>query len=163
MRFEEMPKIFGADTRKVEVCTADELKDAGVIFTSYGIMPGETVEFPANRTDIVVVKQPGQRVRQDGTRNMQYFASITKINTSGVRKPDWISMGSLVRRDANQEPVDAVSKEMLQYQDIEGRLQHLVGKKITCTGRETRTQRQFVNGVSTGKNEERPTNIYAFA
>lgn len=163
MKFEEMPKIFGADIRKVEVCNAADLKNAGAIFTSYGIQPGETVEIPQNREDVVVVKQASSRTRADGTRNLQYMMSVVKTNSAGVKKNDWLSLGSLVRRDANQEPIDEIAKAMLDFDNIEDRIQNCLGKKITCKGRETRIQQEFLNGVRTGNTVERPVAIYAWA
>lgn len=162
MRYEEMPKLFGADTYKVEICNAEDLKNAGQIFTSYGISVGETVEVPATREECVIVKQPSRNLRQDGTRNMQYFLSVTRV-INGNRKNGWLSMGSLVRQDANQEPIDKVSAEMLQFDNIEDRVQKLVGKKITCKTRENRQAPEFLNRVRTGNIIERPTNIYEWA
>lgn len=162
MKFSEMPKLFGADTRKVEECTTEDLKNAGQIFTSYGLQPGETVEIPANRSDIVTVRQPNRRVNANGERTFQYFMSVLKTS-NGKTKTDWLSLGSVVRRDANQEPIDEVAKDMLEFDNIEDRIQAMLGKKITCKGRENRTQTEFVNNVRTGKTVDRPTNIYAWA
>lgn len=158
MKFTDMPKIFGADTRKVEECSAADLQNAGQVFTSYGINVGETVEIPSNRNEIVVVRQPNRQVTANGERTFQYFMSINKNG-----KATWLSLGSLVRRDANQEPVDEVSKAMLEYDNIESRIQACLGKKITCKGRENRIQPEFVNRVRTGNTVEKPTNIYAWA
>lgn len=163
MKIEDMPKLFGADTRKVEVCTKEDLKEAGQVFTSYGLMPGETAEVPSVRDEVVVTKQPSSRVRADGTRSLQYFMSIVKTNSAGVKKNDWLSLGSVIRQDANREPIDAVSKDMLQFDNIEDRVQAMLGRKITCTGREKRFQPEFLNNVRTGNVVERPTNIYAWA
>lgn len=162
MRLDEMPKIFGADTRKVEQCSAEDLKNAGQIFTSYGIQPGETISVPSNREDIVTVRQPNRQVNANGERTFQYFMSVLKTTKAGEKK-DWLSLGSVVRRDANQEPIDEVAKEMLQFDNIEDRIQHMLGRKIVCKGREPRTQPVFVNRVNTGKTEDRPVNIYEWA
>lgn len=162
MRLDEMPKIFGADTRKVEQCSAEDLKNAGQIFTSYCIQPGETISVPSNRKDIVTVRQPNRQVNANGERTFQYFMSVFKTTKAGEKK-DWLSLGSVVRRDANQEPIDEVAKEMLQFDNIEDRIQHMLGRKIVCKGREPRTQPVFVNRVNTGKTEDRPVNIYEWA
>lgn len=163
MKIDEMPKIFGADTRKVEVCTTEDLKEAGQVFTSYGIGTGESVKVPQTRDEVVVVKQPNRRVNANGERTLQYFMSIERTTAAGVKKNDWLSLGSLIRRDANQEPVDEVAKLCLQYDNIEDRINAILGKTITCKGRENRLSPKFVNNRNTGEVEERPTAIYAFA
>jgi hypothetical protein len=119
------PSISGSATRKPVAVNAEALKTSGIPFASYGIALNETIEFPDSWDDSVLYQQP---VRP-GSNAMQTLVGVLRNG-----KPSYISMGTLRRLDAHNEPTCPFTAEMAKMDNDYERLEALFGKKIKCTG-----------------------------
>lgn len=98
----KLPILFGEKNRPSEVVTnLDDLKVEGQAFESYSPKAGAIYRFPA-LNDAVIKKQP---VQEGGTA-MQFLIGC-EMSTDGGNTfvPAWLSINSLAKRDAKQNPV----------------------------------------------------------
>lgn len=139
VNFNELPQLPQSDRRPVTRVSIDQIKTTGVVFATFGMQVGDVIEFPAYDDKLVVVSQP---VRQ-GSTAMQYLVGV---NRNG--KPDYLSLGVLTRSDINRVPSCDFTKQMVEMNNNEERLQFLAGKKITC--KETKTIKTQAFDQTTG-------------
>ena len=135
--------IFGADKRPATEVSIENLKDAGVAFVGYGMRVGETVTFPSV-TNMVIKEQ----LTREGGSNKQYLVSVEKTTSDGKVFPTFISLGSLVRTNAEtREPVSPFAGEMVELGNHEARVRHLAGKTITAKSEIDTRVPKFVQGT----------------
>ena len=128
-KVKDLPSISGSNRRPAnEVSNLQELKNSGIAFATYGIRKGDTIEFADTMDDIQAFKQP---VRENGTA-MQTLVVVTRNG-----KTDYLSLGTLRKQDIDRQYTCDFTKEMGELNNDYERLQHLVGRKITCN--ETKT------------------------
>lgn len=128
-KVKDLPSISGSNRRPAnEVSNLQELKNSGIAFATYGIRKGDTIEFADTMDDIQAFQQP---VRENGTA-MQTLVVVTRNG-----KTDYLSLGTLRKQDIDRQYTCDFTKEMGELNNDYERLQHLVGRKITCN--ETKT------------------------
>lgn len=128
-KVKDLPSISGSNRRPAnEVSNLQELKNSGIAFATYGIRKGDTIEFADTMEDIQAFQQP---VRENGTA-MQTLVVVTRNG-----KTDYLSLGTLRKQDIDRQYTCDFTKEMGELNNDYERLQHLVGRKITCN--ETKT------------------------
>jgi hypothetical protein len=128
-KVKDLPSISGSNRRPAnEVSNLQELKNSGIAFATYGIRKGDTIEFADTMEDIQAFQQP---VRENGTA-MQTLVVVTRNG-----KTDYLSLGTLRKQDVDRQYTCDFTKEMGELNNDYERLQHLVGRKITCN--ETKT------------------------
>lgn len=128
-KVKDLPSISGSNRRPAnEVSNLQELKNSGIAFATYGIRKGDTIEFADTMDDIQAFQQP---VRENGTA-MQTLVVVTRNG-----KTDYLSLGTLRKQDVDRQYTCDFTKEMGELNNDYERLQHLVGRKITCN--ETKT------------------------
>lgn len=98
----KLPILFGEKNRPSEVVTnMDDLKVEGQAFESYSPKAGAIYRFPIFK-DALVKKQP---VQEGGTA-MQFLIGCEMSTDDGKTfVPAWLSLNSLAKRDAKQNPV----------------------------------------------------------
>lgn len=123
-KVKDLPSISGSNRRPAnEVSNLQELKNSGIAFATYGIRKGDTIEFADTMDDIQAFQQP---VRENGTA-MQTLVVVTRNG-----KTDYLSLGTLRKQDIDRQYTCDFTKEMGELNNDYERLQHLVGRKITC-------------------------------
>lgn len=128
-KVKDLPSISGSNRRPAnEVSNLQELKNSGIAFATYGIRKGDIIEFADTMEDIQAFQQP---VRENGTA-MQTLVVVTRNG-----KTDYLSLGTLRKQDVDRQYTCDFTKEMGELNNDYERLQHLVGRKITCN--ETKT------------------------
>lgn len=154
---EQIP-VFGSRARVPQPLSVETLKTTGETFISYGINQGETIEFPDNASEVVAVEQPIRANNPDGPKQR-----LIQVLRNG--KYSWLSLGVLNRTDYNREPTCAFCAEMNELPNDYARIEHLYGKKITCTGKVDKPFQAFDRQTGTridGKSEMRPTAIIEY-
>lgn len=145
---EEMPVIPERNGRKVLEATFDELKTAGIAFSSFGLSKDDVITFPAVE-DMIVRKQS---VRQNSNA-MQWLVSVTRNG-----KPSWLSTGSL-RRTAKDMATSCNFVAHMNSKDFNNdcdRLKYLAGKTIKVTEMKNMETYKFDNdGTRTSETEVR--------
>jgi hypothetical protein len=150
--------VFNSRTRKPEPLSLETLKTTGETFVTYGINTGDVVEFPDNAAEVVAVEQPIRANNPDGPKQR-----LLQVLKNG--KYSWLSLGVLNRTDYNREPTCPFCAEMNELPNDFARIEHLYGKKITCTGRVEKPFQKFdrQTGVRVdGQSEMRPTAVIEY-
>lgn len=120
----ELPSISGSNRRPAnEVSDLQDLKNSGIPFATYGIRPGDEIEFADTMEDVQAFQQP---VRENGTA-MQTLVVVTRNH-----KTDYLSLGTLRKQDAKGNYTCPFTQEIGSLDNDYERLTHLVGRKIKC-------------------------------
>lgn len=154
----EQIAVFGSRTRQPQPLSIETLKTTGETFVSYGINQGEVIEFPDNATEVVAVEQP---IRVNDERSPKQ--RLIQVLRNG--KYSWLSLGVLNRTDYNREPTCAFCAEMNELPNDLARIEHLYGKKITCTGKVEKPFQKFDRQTGArieGQSEMRPTAVIEY-
>ena len=154
---EQIP-VFNSRTRKPEPLSIETLKTTGETFVTYGIQQGDVIEFPDNAAEVVAVEQPIRANNPEGPKQR-----LLQVLKNG--KYSWLSLGVLNRTDYNGEPTCKFCEEMNELPNDLARIEHLYGKKITCTTRVEKPFQKFdrQTGVRVdGQSENRSTPIIEY-
>lgn len=135
--FAEM-RLFGEKQRPAKTGGIELLRGAGESFINYGIRLGDTIVFPALGKE-VVKEQP---IRVGST------AVASLIGVERNDKGDFLAMGSLARRDKDNNAACPFSQDLLGFIDHETRFANkLAGRTIKCVAMKEMQVRKFVDRV----------------
>lgn len=127
LELNDMPMLPGEATRQKTVINPENLKDVGVSSSAFTIHKGEIVLF--ENENPLVVSQP---VRSTPDSPIAYYVAVRKYKNADDKtgKPSWISVSSLTRRDAHNNYLDDVRKDLSTYPNFAEVYNAVKGKKI---------------------------------
>lgn len=129
MKFEmeNLPK-FGTEARPATAITEEALKNSGVAMMSFGLEKGDEIEFPEDADGAIFMEQP---IRANSTAK-QVVVSVLRNG-----KPNWLALGTLTRRTAENKAVCPFTEKMIskEFENNLDRMKYLYGKKIKCVDR----------------------------
>lgn len=142
----DMPLLPGQNAgRTVNTVSVDKLAEIGVNGSAFAIHKDDVITFPNN--DPLVVSQ---KISADENANLAYYVGVERN-----KKPSWLGIGILTRRDASGKPIGAFQEEMCQKASFKDIYESLKGKTIKGGELKSYTSAVFENGVRTDKTRER--------
>lgn len=152
LELNDMPMLPGEATRQKTVITPESLKDVGVSSSAFSIHKGEVVLF--ENENPLVVSQP---VRNTPDSPLAYYVAVRKYKNAEDKtgKPSWISVSSLTRRDAHNQYLDDVRKDLATYPNFAEVYNAIKGKKIRGAKDEVFDFAVFKDGQPTAETQQR--------
>ena len=140
-QIETMPAIPVRSGNPATKVSLEDLGQVTVGLVTNTLRKGDTFEFPDTIEDVEVYKQP--------------FANGTNYLILGLRndKPYWLSLGSIRRRDMDNQPVHEVAKHVMPCETMEEVILAMLGRTIVGDGEITYNAMTFVDGRPTGEGE----------
>lgn len=134
-KINNLPSVTGSNSRPATpVTNLEALKTSGVAFATYGMQPGDVVEFPDTIDEAQVFQQP---VRP-GSTSMQNLVAVLKNG-----KATYFSLAVLRKRDVDNKPTCEFTRELGEINNDYDRLVYMCGKRIKCVGTKTIKSQKF--------------------
>ena len=152
----DLPALFDPNKpgREARLLTSEKLKETGILFTTYGIQPGDVVQFDDEK--ILAFAQKIQRSDND-----QILLACKKNDVF-----TYVAMGSLLRADIKNNGTCKLTQQLRDMADNNERVAFLTGKTIKAEGTVDITVRNFYKnqpvmfaGTTNDKGEELPTTL----
>lgn len=151
---ENMPLLPGQQQRPISEVSAGNLKTIGVQGGAFALHQGDVIKFPDEEPLVV-----SQKIRDEANSPLAYYVAVDRNG-----KPSWLAIGALTRRDAHNEPLDEVRKELSYLPSFAEVYNTLRGKSIKCTKMKTVDFAVFENGQRVdGKFQQRSVGIVEYA
>lgn len=132
----KIPVIPSTKERPVVEATFEQLAEQGQQRVSYGVAPGDVIEFPDSKEECKIMSR---KVSEKGT---EFLLLVLKNG-----KPAWFSIGNLNRRNHDMSCVHEVSEALKNCQDNSDRVFQMCGKKVKGASELVKmTRYKFDNG-----------------
>ena len=152
LELNDMPMLPGEATRQKTVINPENLKDVGISSSAFTIHKGEIVLF--ENENALVVSQP---VRNTPDSPLAYYVAVRKYKNADDKtgKPSWISVSSLTRRDAHNQYLDDIRKDLATYPNFAEVYNAIKGKKIRGVEDKVFYFTVFKDGQPTAETQQR--------